>query len=306
MSNQRVPVIYDTDLGEDIDDLYALYLALFHPRLELIAVTTVHGDTQAKARLAKKVLRLAGRNDVPVGAGIGMSEARRSRAQTSPDPARAATFVRYVTPGDPEWGQVYPSAQGVIRSALEASAEPVSLIGEGAFSNLGDAVQTLGSVRDKIRHLALMGGETQAQWNEYNVLCDPEAADVVLNCGLPVFLGTYFLTAQLHMTMDEAQAAFGDCPSLICRVLSDCTALWGPSRGVKTGPVLYDLVPVFWVADSALVETCESTIRVELNGTYTRGQTVRTGSGGSVLESLGLDAPGLVAKFVETIRAASA
>lgn len=306
MSDNRIPVIYDTDLGEDIDDLYALYLALFHPRLELLAVTTVHGDTQAKARLAKKVLRLAGRNDIPIGAGIGMSEARRARAQTAPDPARAATFVRYVTADDPEWGQVYPSAQSVIRSALEASPEPVSLIGEGAFSNLGDALQTLGSVRDKIRHLALMGGETQAQWNEYNVLCDPEAADVVLNCGLPVFLGTYFLTAELRMTMDDVQAAFGGSTSPICRVLSDCTSLWSPSRGGKAGPVLYDLVPVFWVADNSIVETHESTIRVELHGTYTRGQTVRTSSQGTVLESLNLNAARLVAEFIEVIRAASA
>ena len=47
MSVEPIRIIYDTDLGEDIDDLYALYLALFHPRIEVLAVTTVHGDTRS-------------------------------------------------------------------------------------------------------------------------------------------------------------------------------------------------------------------------------------------------------------------
>jgi inosine-uridine nucleoside N-ribohydrolase len=101
MSDNRIAVIYDTDLGEDIDDLYALYLALFHPRIRVLAVTTVHGDTQAKARLAAKVLRMAGRPDVPVGAGIGMSAERIRRKQIRPDPNEAASFVGYVTAASP-------------------------------------------------------------------------------------------------------------------------------------------------------------------------------------------------------------
>ncbi len=96
MPHRRIPVIYDTDLGEDIDDLYALYLALFHPGLEVIAVTTVHGDTRRKAQLASKVLRMAGHEDVPVGAGIGMSQERLERGQTEPDPGKTASFQVYV------------------------------------------------------------------------------------------------------------------------------------------------------------------------------------------------------------------
>ena len=81
----KTQVIFDTDLGEDIDDLYALCLAVVHPQLDVQAITTVHGDTQAKARLAKKVLRLIGRPDIPVGAGISMSEARIARKQVLPE-----------------------------------------------------------------------------------------------------------------------------------------------------------------------------------------------------------------------------
>ncbi len=56
-----VPIIFDTDAGSDVDDLWALALIVSHPELNLAGVTTVSGDTQARARLVAKTLRLAGR-----------------------------------------------------------------------------------------------------------------------------------------------------------------------------------------------------------------------------------------------------
>ena len=302
MADEPVPIVYDTDLGEDIDDLYALYLALFHPRIRVLAVTTVHGDTQAKGRLAAKVLRLAGRADVPVGAGIGMSGARIARGQTLPDPKRSASYVRYVAQDDPEWGCTYPSASDVIASVLAESPQPVALVGEGAYSNLADAVRRGGdSTRQQIRCIAVMGGETQAVMNEYNVVCDPEAADEVFTCGLPVLMATYVLTAKLRMTMEDVARHFANSTSPVRQVLADCTHLWGPHRGRKAGPVLYDLVPVFWLADESCVQSRPAAIRVELEGRYTRGQTVRVADTGPVRESVGLNPEDMVAEFLRLV-----
>ena len=55
---QPVPVLFDTDIGTDIDDAYALALILRSPELELLGVTTVSGDAVARARLAAKLLAL--------------------------------------------------------------------------------------------------------------------------------------------------------------------------------------------------------------------------------------------------------
>src|SRR5262245_5373541 len=65
------PVIFDTDIGTDIDDAYALAIVLQHPELELLGVTTVSGDAVARARLAAKLLQVAGPEwrRVPVYAG---------------------------------------------------------------------------------------------------------------------------------------------------------------------------------------------------------------------------------------------
>src|SRR6516225_2650160 len=70
-SQPKIPVILDTDIGTDIDDAFALALILASPELELLGVTTVSGDTQARARLAAKLLWEAGGawRKVPVYAG---------------------------------------------------------------------------------------------------------------------------------------------------------------------------------------------------------------------------------------------
>lgn len=64
-----LPFILDTDIGTDVDDALALAFALRHPDLDLRAVTTVSGDTGRRARIAKKLLLIAGRGDIEVAAG---------------------------------------------------------------------------------------------------------------------------------------------------------------------------------------------------------------------------------------------
>src|SRR6516225_5901557 len=65
----KVPILLDTDIGTDIDDAFALALILASPELDLLGVTTVAGDTRARARLAAKLLAESGRLDVAVVAG---------------------------------------------------------------------------------------------------------------------------------------------------------------------------------------------------------------------------------------------
>ena len=67
----KIPVILDTDIGTDIDDAFALALIIKSPEFELLGVTTVSGDTAARARIAAKMLWEAGGKwrQVPVVAG---------------------------------------------------------------------------------------------------------------------------------------------------------------------------------------------------------------------------------------------
>ncbi|MGD0922302.1 MAG: nucleoside hydrolase [Terriglobia bacterium] len=86
---EKIPIILDTDIGTDVDDAFALALILRSPELDLLGVTTVSGDTQARARLAAKMLWEAGRPNVPVAAGEPgpsqpMDQTRRAGPTASP------------------------------------------------------------------------------------------------------------------------------------------------------------------------------------------------------------------------------
>ena len=65
-----VPVLFDTDIGNDIDDAVALAYLLRQPQCELLGITTVTGDTAKRAALAEVICRAAGREDVPIHAGL--------------------------------------------------------------------------------------------------------------------------------------------------------------------------------------------------------------------------------------------
>ena len=70
---EKYKILLDTDIGDDIDDALALALALEMPEMELVGVTTVFQNTEKRARIARKMLSLWGR-DVPVYAGIALGE----------------------------------------------------------------------------------------------------------------------------------------------------------------------------------------------------------------------------------------
>jgi len=62
-------VIFDTDIGDDIDDAYALGFLLRSPEVQVLGVTTAFEDTHLRARLATRFLKAAGRGEVPVYEG---------------------------------------------------------------------------------------------------------------------------------------------------------------------------------------------------------------------------------------------
>src|SRR5262249_56137201 len=64
-----LPVIIDTDVGDDIDDAFALAIALQDPRLEVIGVTTAWGDTRTRVLLVRRLLAALGRSNIVVAQG---------------------------------------------------------------------------------------------------------------------------------------------------------------------------------------------------------------------------------------------
>jgi len=67
----KIPVIFDTDIGDDIDDTWALTMLLKSPQFDVKLVTTTYGKAEYRAKILAKMLTVAGRTDVAVGLGAG-------------------------------------------------------------------------------------------------------------------------------------------------------------------------------------------------------------------------------------------
>ena len=65
-----IPIILDTDIGDDIDDTWALALALKSPELDVKLVVTDYGNTEHRAKIVARILEVAGRTDIPIGIGV--------------------------------------------------------------------------------------------------------------------------------------------------------------------------------------------------------------------------------------------
>ena len=64
------PVILSTDIGDDIDDTWALALLLKCPEVDVKLVIGDYGRKDYRARLLARFLEVAGRTDIPVGVGL--------------------------------------------------------------------------------------------------------------------------------------------------------------------------------------------------------------------------------------------
>ena len=143
-------VILDTDIGTDADDALALGLALRHPRIDLRAVTTVSGDTVRRARIAKKLLLIAGRDDIEVAAG---ERGEVSQANRSPEGGHEGEGLL-----EPFDDLLLSERDGVSLLLEECAAHGYEVATVGMQSNIAAALERDPSFVHEVPRLAVMGG----------------------------------------------------------------------------------------------------------------------------------------------------
>jgi hypothetical protein len=84
----KTKIILDTDIGDDIDDVFALALALRSPEVEILGITTAWGDTELRAQLVQRFLKETDSTGIPIALGIATkSSANFSQARWARDGA---------------------------------------------------------------------------------------------------------------------------------------------------------------------------------------------------------------------------
>jgi len=179
MGNDRIAIIIDTDIGEDIDDLLALAFALNSPEFEILAITTVDGDTIARSRIARRVVSAYGYPAIPVAAG----NSRGIPQANEPYPPLTAVTQNAVAPTE----EGLPPASSVPADELIASMaarypKQVYVVTIGSMTNIGQALVRYPETADNLAGIITNGGnfgpdrETSIGWN---LRYDPVAAAVV-------------------------------------------------------------------------------------------------------------------------------
>jgi len=266
-------VLLDTDIGDDIDDALALGLLLSCPEVELVGVTTVFKNVQLRARLALKVLEAFGRDDVTVVCGIGhpIDEDRRVFTDADHFPRQAEVLLDDPPKGKPQEGF---AVDFIARTILESPGE-ISLLSIGPLTNIAGAIRKYPRIVKAVKEYVMMGGHnglfgrTRAEWN---VQCDPLAAKMVFDSGIPMTMVGLDVTVKCPMRPDDLvrlRACRKESVKLLCKLIE----LWQDADKTRL-PILHDPLAAALLVDRSFVRTTKERISVETRGELTRGFTV--------------------------------
>jgi inosine-uridine nucleoside N-ribohydrolase len=268
------PTVLDCDPGHD--DAVALLLALASPEIELLGVTTTYGNQTLDKTTANaiRVLELVGRTDVPVAAGAERPLTRE---------LMVAAHVHGETGLD---GPALPPAQGkpasedavaFLADRIRASSQPVTLIPTGPLTNVARYLEAHGV--EGVEKIVLMGGSI-AEGNitpaaEFNIWCDPEAAQRVFSSGLEVTMIGLDVThrAILGPAQDRRFRQAGRIGTFVAELNAFFTRYHQATYGWDGAPI-HDAVAVARVIRPELVDTRHCNVEVELESELCRGRTV--------------------------------
>ena len=232
-------VIFDTDIGTDIDDAYALAALIHRPELRVLGVTTVSGDAVARARLAAKLLHMAGGKwaSVPVYAGTSGSPQYMKQVEW----AEGFTSSSLHTSGGVEF----------MRRQIDAHPGEITLIAVGELTNVASLLNSEPGIGKKIRAISLMGGSIYRGYApgsqpepEWNIRSNAAAARTVFTSGVPLLIAPLDSTADLKLTPEMRVRVFARGTPLN-DALASLDQVWRYTNHWKGDlPTLFDVLAV--------------------------------------------------------------
>jgi inosine-uridine nucleoside N-ribohydrolase len=257
-AQQRQKVIFDCDLGDDIDDAYALgYLLTLQDRYEILGITTCYGRTDDRAILAQKFLSVTGETQIPVYVG----------KNTSSSSVRANWYADqfYWAMGSPLTKKPI-GATDFIRSQLKKYPGEVIIFSVGPVTNLAP----LGAELQKAKAIYAMFGSFKIGYDgsskinsEWNVLCDIPAAKSFVQSGANIIYAGLDVTAMVKLSAENRLKLLMR-QSPLTSIMQGLYVLWGQET-----PTLFDPVAIGMETNPELFTTEKVHVYVDDQG-FTR------------------------------------
>ena len=271
-------IILDCDPGHD--DAIAIMLAHGNPDIHLAAVTTVAGNQTLEkvTRNALAVARVAGIVGVPFAAGANRPLIRT--VETAPSIHGDSGLDGPALPEPNIELDARHAVDLIIDTVMAHEPGTITLVPTGALTNIALAVRKEPRIVERVKEVVLMGGGVHVgNWTpvaEFNIVVDPEAADIVFRAGWKVVMVGLDLTHQALATPEVAQriAAIGTRPArFVGELLEFFKQTYSNVMGFDSPPV-HDPCAVAHVIDPTIVRAVQVPIVVELRGEHTTGMTV--------------------------------
>jgi len=175
-------IILDTDIGDDIDDAFALSFGLGSPEFDLLGVTVVYGDVETRARIARRMVRLCGREDLAVRAGFERPLGFEWHPGTVPETCSQKEAVA----DDAEPLDRSAGAAEFIAATARRHPGQVHVLTIGAMTNVAAALCMDPSVAKTLAGVVSLAGYAPPREGrpEWNVRYDPRAAQVIGRSGV--------------------------------------------------------------------------------------------------------------------------
>ena len=254
-------IIIDTDIGDDVDDAFALALAVQSPELEILGVTTTFGDTEARARITDRFLEELGRAEIPVLAG------KPSATKNPMSQRRYADAAHFTKPS-------HADAVDFLLDQIRKHPGEITLIAIGPLMNVGAAIDKDPATFRKLKRVVLMGGSVRRGYGdmgytapvppmpEWNILNDIPSAQKLFTSGVPLFVMPLDST---QLKLDEVKRAFLFTQGTpVTDQLTVLYHLWGQQT-----PTLFDPMTIAYVLRPEICPVQPLHLRIDEKG-FTR------------------------------------
>jgi purine nucleosidase len=231
-------IIIDSDIGDDIDDAFALGLALSSPQFDIVGIAASFGDTVTRAKMLDRMLGELGRSDIPVAMGV---------------PANvnltAFTQRRYAEGGNFARASHVGAVDFVLDQARQHPGE-ITLVAVGPLPNIGAMIDKDPAAFRKLKRVVIMGGNIQtlldpygaatpiAPHPEWNIKNDIVSAQKLFAAGVPLVVMPLDSTANLKFHEVARTALFAQ-GSMLTNILAGLYYEWSAATRSPT-PILYD------------------------------------------------------------------
>jgi len=259
-------IIIDTDIGDDIDDAFAVALAILSPEIKLLGITTVFRCSESRTKIANRLISELRNGTIPVYTGVDYpliqpvptlpydwnnKEGKLVPCQYGPECE------------DMDVDRSTHAVQFIIDTVRKYPGE-IILVPIGPLTNLAIAFRMAPDIITKVKKIVAMGGMYTEQTDEWNISCDPEAAQIVLSSGASIYLVGLDVTLKCVMPLKEV-SEFNKIKRKDSNFLSVLLKRWFDSRQ-SPYPVLHDPLTIAFLIDPSLVGFEKRIVNVCLEG----------------------------------------